>query len=153
MTERYKRGHLRADGMVFWSYNQNSKNRERWITAESFLSKKQSERILSQQWRESNRNKENSRIKRWKYGNLPKVLANNAKRRAREVLSSLMLHRDQKEIIKEIYSASLRISKCTGIKHHVDHIVPISKGGYHIHTNLQILPALLNLRKQAKISA
>ena len=151
MTERYKRGYVREDGMVFWSYNHNSKNRQRWITAENYLLKKEHERIACQQWRKSNREKENSRIKRWKNKNLSKVLANNSRRRAKEISSILMLHSDQEGIIKTIYEASSRISECTRIKHHVDHVIPISRGGYHIHTNLQILPAKINLKKSSKL--
>ena len=33
---------------------------------------------------------------------------------------------------------------------HVDHIIPLSKGGRHVASNLQILPAGLNLRKGTK---
>jgi hypothetical protein len=151
MTERYKRGYVREDGMVFWSYNHNSKNRQRWVTAKNYLLKKEHDRIACQQWRKSNREKENSRIKRWKNKNLSKVLANNSRRRAKEISSILMLHSDQEGIIKTIYEASSRISECIGIKHHVDHVIPISRGGYHIHTNLQILPAKINLKKSSKL--
>ncbi len=34
---------------------------------------------------------------------------------------------------------------------HVDHIIPVSKGGGHTYENLQILPAVENLRKGAKL--
>lgn len=36
---------------------------------------------------------------------------------------------------------------------HVDHIVPISKGGKHVAENLQILPIGLNMRKGVSIRA
>lgn len=37
-----------------------------------------------------------------------------------------------------------------GKKLHVDHIVPLSKGGGHVASNLQILPSGLNMRKGTK---
>jgi hypothetical protein len=77
--------------------------------------------------------------------------AKASKRRASVRNSFLMLHRDQESIIKTIYQTCVRLSKCLGIKHNVDHIYPISKGGYHIHTNMQILPATINFRKGKKM--
>lgn len=34
-----------------------------------------------------------------------------------------------------------------GKKMHVDHIMPLSKGGKHVANNLQILPNGINMRK------
>ncbi len=55
------------------------------------------------------------------------------------------------EVIKEIYECCARISKCTGVPHHVDHIVPLALGGRHEPSNLQVLPAVLNMRKGYKM--
>lgn len=41
-----------------------------------------------------------------------------------------------------------RLSSCTGIPWHLDHVVPIAAGGVHAHHNLQLLPASLNARKR-----
>ncbi len=38
----------------------------------------------------------------------------------------------------------------TGHKWHVDHIIPLSKGGRHHYSNFQILPAILNVRKSSR---
>ena len=46
--------------------------------------------------------------------------------------------------IKEIYQ-----NRPKG--YHVDHIHPISKGGLHVHYNLQYLPAIDNIKKSNKI--
>jgi hypothetical protein len=54
-------------------------------------------------------------------------------------------------MIQTIYKASSRISACTGIQHHVDHHMPLSKGGWHHHQNLRIITAKANLSKSAAV--
>lgn len=49
------------------------------------------------------------------------------------------------------YQDARRLSKETGIKHEVDHIWPLSKGGPHLPWNLQVLTKEENLSKGAKI--
>jgi hypothetical protein len=55
--------------------------------------------------------------------------------------------------IKSIYMQCAEISKFTGIKHHVDHIIPIRSDlvcGLHVENNLQIIPAIDNHIKSNK---
>jgi 5-methylcytosine-specific restriction endonuclease McrA len=52
--------------------------------------------------------------------------------------------------IATIYAEAARLTRETGIKHHVDHIKPLSKGGLHHQDNLQILTWAANLSKGAK---
>jgi 5-methylcytosine-specific restriction endonuclease McrA len=54
-------------------------------------------------------------------------------------------------IIASIYSQAQRVSKCLGVTMHVDHILPLSKGGVHQPSNLQVLPKTTNLRKSDKL--
>ena len=61
------------------------------------------------------------------------------------------LSKEDKIKISNIYIDCQIISKKTGILHHVDHIIPLSRGGEHLPANLQILPAVENLKKGNKI--
>jgi 5-methylcytosine-specific restriction endonuclease McrA len=60
------------------------------------------------------------------------------------------LTEEEKEEVLKIYSESKRLTKESGVKHHVDHIKPLSKGGRHHPSNLQILTAEENLKKSNK---
>ena len=55
--------------------------------------------------------------------------------------------------IKAIYDECERISKESGIKHHVDHIIPLrgkNVSGLHVHENLRIISAVENQSKKNK---
>ncbi len=53
--------------------------------------------------------------------------------------------------IAEFYEESERLTRETGMSHHVDHIIPLSKGGLHHEDNLQVLTAEENLKKGNKL--
>ncbi len=58
------------------------------------------------------------------------------------------------DAIRAVYEEARRISDETGIPHHVDHIIPLrgrNVRGLHVHTNLQVIPAIENMRKHTKI--
>jgi len=55
--------------------------------------------------------------------------------------------------IKEIYKKCISITRETGIRHEVDHIVPLkgeNVSGLHVHWNLQIIKANENRSKSNK---
>jgi hypothetical protein len=88
----------------------------------------------------------------YKQNNSGKVNATNARRKkhisiATPPWSDLLS-------IRLLYEDCQKVSAETGIKHHVDHIVPLrgkSVCGLHILHNLQIIPAALNLTKGSRL--
>lgn len=57
---------------------------------------------------------------------------------------------DDKEEIKRVYEEAQRLTKLTGIKHEVDHVVPlrgVKVTGLHVHGNLKPIRAVLNRKK------
>lgn len=50
-------------------------------------------------------------------------------------------------VLQEARQLTRQRNELTGVKWHIDHIIPISKGGTHEHTNIQVVPAKWNHSK------
>lgn len=73
-----------------------------------------------------------------------------AKNRAKRRNAAKDLTESQKKINRQIFLMARRLKQCTKIDWHVDHIIPISRGGLHVPSNLMPIPAKLNLWKSAR---
>jgi hypothetical protein len=81
----------------------------------------------------------------------------SAARRAKRNSATPPWATDEYEILfmKEIYSLAILREKCTRFKWHVDHIIPLINSevcGLHCSSNLQLIPAVLNLSKGNKFT-
>lgn len=56
-----------------------------------------------------------------------------------------------KQKIQNFYNEAMRLTEETGIKHEVDHVVPVSLGGLHHQDNLQVLNWIENRKKGNKL--
>jgi hypothetical protein len=89
--------------------------------------------------------------RKWKLKNPDAVSAGTAYRRAR-ALSATMTWADPLAI-ESIYREARRLTKETGILHHVDHEIPLQGdlvSGLHVEFNLRAIPATENLKKSNK---
>ncbi len=114
--------------------------------------KPEHDRKLSKEWRE--KNIEYARLYDSEYAkhNKDKVNVKQAKRRAAK--KNAIVEWADKNKIRTIYAEAARLTKETGIQHHVDHIIPLlSKKvcGLHWEENLQILTAQENHIKCNKL--
>jgi hypothetical protein len=72
--------------------------------------------------------------------------------RKRRALKLSNIHPNHNIHIERVLEESRqRLEKCLNIKFHLDHIIPLSKGGLHYHLNMQVIPAMINLKKGNKI--
>lgn len=102
----------------------------------------------------SNREIINIRNLQWMKNNPGKVNAITAKRRSKKLLATPeWLSTEMLQEIADIYILSKQKELETGIKHHVDHIVPlqgIDVCGLHVPWNLQVITAEENQKKGNK---
>lgn len=80
--------------------------------------------------------------------------ADCAKKAARRRSIPRWLSMSQRRQIRDIYQRSAALSASTGVRHEVDHIVPLNGEGVcglHVPWNLQILTARENLEKSNRI--
>jgi hypothetical protein len=106
--------------------------------------------LSSKNWRKNNHEKFISILKEWRKNNPSKQRTYDAARRAEKKKGNKELNQNQKLIILCFYEQSQRLEKKLGIKFHVDHIIPLARGGKHEPTHLQVMPATLNVQKHAR---
>lgn len=82
---------------------------------------------------------EQTQIQRKIYRNI------SAKNRSKRIGARVLLPKEEEKLIKKFYL------ECP-LGCHVDHIIPISRGGKHCLINLQYLPSRENIQKSDKIS-
>ena len=89
----------------------------------------------------------NKRTRLWARSNPHQVRAGEQLRRARKKNADLRLDSVDKRLIELFYLKRAML----GDNWHVDHIVPLAKGGRHAPWNLRLLPAVDNRRKSARL--
>lgn len=102
-------------------------------------------------WRSNNAEKARNATAAWVAANRWRVRATQAKRRARKLQATPPWLTDAYfEEMAAIYAEANRLTRRTGIPHHVDHIVPLQGEnvcGLHVPWNLVPMPAADNIGK------
>jgi hypothetical protein len=108
----------------------------------------------AKKWRDNNSDKVKVKKLEWSKANSSRVNCNNAKRRAAKLLRTpAWLTPEDHEKIQDFYLMAKYMEITTGIKHHVDHIIPLqgkNVSGLHVPSNLQILTENENKTKSNK---
>lgn len=130
--------------------NQEKVRQYRIETKESRLS---AQKIYDTQKRAKKSTTENTvMVRKWRQRNPSKHLQNVVKREADKLKATPSWAIEF--FIEEAYMLAVLRSKSTGIKHHVDHVIPLRSRivcGLHAHTNLRVIPAEENIRKSNKL--
>jgi hypothetical protein len=122
---------------------------------------------IAKKWRQNNKEYVNSVSREWKKNNPDKVremvqnrinrdreswlIERRTARAKRRALIKERLHPEHNfELEKVLTQQCKRLFKRFGIKFEVDHIIPLDKGGWHHHLNLQVIPRTWNRKKHTK---
>jgi hypothetical protein len=116
----------------------------RRLVAESVKRNYQKKLQSNNQYRANNPDRVTAWKKKDRIVNKSRILADNAMRRAK-------INTPITPKIKQIYALrDFYVAMSLGESFHVDHEIPLFKGGLHIAENLRVIPAICNLRKGAK---
>lgn len=132
-------------------------NKEKILAVNKVWTKANTEKAksIAKEWREANPEKTKAANKAWVKANPDKKNALVAKRYSIKLQAApIWLTSEHYKQIDLFYTEATRITKETGIKHHVDHIIPLQGKevkGLHVPWNLQILTAKENVRKHNKV--
>ena len=99
------------------------------------------------EWKKRNREQYLAQAKKYKQENKDKYANLEANRRALKFRATIRLTELDKFVIDEMYNLAQLRTEQTGFQWHVDHIVPLTKGGLHKPTNLQVVPGSWNESK------
>ena len=84
----------------------------------------------------------------WGKANPHRVLAQSREKQTRKIQA--ILPTTDLDLIEKIYEQRLIMAEENGEEYHVDHIIPLSKGGAHHQDNLRIITAKENMEKGNK---
>lgn len=109
------------------------------------------EKETRKKWKKNNTEKVRRINSKWRTKNKAHMNALFAKRRCNKLLRTpSWLTKDDFRFIGLFYKESKRLTEVTGVKHHVDHIIPLQGeniSGLHVPWNLQILTEQENKKK------
>jgi hypothetical protein len=103
-------------------------------------------------WQEKNHIEQKIRLKKWKKANSEKILTYVHQRIAAKIKRTPAWYGEfDAFVMHEALLLSSRRNATTGIKWHMDHMIPLrskTASGFHCASNIQVIPEALNVMKR-----
>ena len=152
----YKRAQWAEHPEAAREYSREKQAVRRKVSAERV---RETKRIWNAKFPEGNRRRAQEWMRAWRLEDRESYnayrLPQNALRKAGKLKATpAWLTIENHEEMAGIYRRAAELSKETGIRYHVDHIVPLRGElvcGLHVPWNLRAVPAAVNLRKSSKL--
>jgi len=152
-TEAQRLWYLRNREMLIQrarDWKEKNKERKQELSRKRYQETKETVKKRSHDWYHSNKEKAAKRQRNWSKKNPEKHNAIRSAQRARKKKLTPTLSPEEKLLLDRFYLHATLLTKLLKIPHHVDHIIPLAKGGLHHPSNLNVIPASVNLRKGIK---
>jgi len=144
-TKRWREKHPERAKQVQQSYNERHPERRKEIVRAYYKRNTASENARAIAWRNANLEKSREHRRKSHYKNYEKDIFRMAVRRSKEK-EFLVIDKDKRRIM------SKPCAHCGSNQNlHLDHIIPLARGGNHSVGNLQMLCARCNHSKNAKV--
>lgn len=128
--------------------------KEKWIEKNPEIARLHRQKSDKNKY-EKNKTLINAKNKLWKIKNPEKVMAIDARRRAAiKNRTPSWFTEDDHWIVEQAYDLAAKRTSIFGFSWHVDHIIPLQGklvSGLHVPYNLQVIPAVENLKKSNKL--
>lgn len=134
-----------------WYQENSTKIKEKSNIRYAFIKSSIEEVSKRKNWMANNVDKMKEYRKSYRLSN-PSIFANATQRRNAKKKKASVLWANQSKIL-DMYKLAENLSKKTGIKYHVDHMIPLQSNfvcGLHCEANLQVIPAIDNIKKSNK---
>ena len=136
---RYREAHREELAQKAREYRQNNKEKRRIKRRKDYLRNKEREAETTKKWREEHP----ERVSIWRSSRRAKELEAQAFDFTAEQLAGRLDYFGRK--------CYLKLEGCTGEYQHLDHVIPLSRGGLHALPNLRPACQSCNLRKGNKL--
>ena len=161
---RWRNAHVERARENFRTWREANLDKNRADTLGRYYQNRAEWLAVSNAWKAKNKDRALSNIKKWRANNREKIRASFKRRYDADPLKYVRIVENRRlakmqrtpkwadlEAIEQVYRRAAQLSRDTGVKMHVDHIVPLQGrlvSGLHTVENLQIIPATENCSKR-----